>query len=334
MKRVGVIGGGSWGTSIANILGLNGFEALLYVRNPEQRQEINEEHQNSRYLRGFDLSPKVRAVETVEEAARNSKLIIMVVPTKVFRPVARELGEYVQGDQMILSASKGFELSTFKRMTQILREETCCRKIGALSGPNLAKEIMQGQPCATVVASRYEEVAQAGARVLHSSRCRVYLNDDLVGVEVGGAMKNIYAIAAGILSGLGLGANTQAMMVTRGLAEMRRVGQRLGAVKETFMGLAGIGDLMVTCGSALSRNFRVGLGLGKGQTLEEVLDSLGMVAEGVRTTKAVHLYAKQEKIYVPIAEAMHRVLHEGMAISEVVGDLMKRRARYEVDDIA
>jgi glycerol-3-phosphate dehydrogenase (NAD(P)+) len=258
---------------------------------------------------------------------------LMVVPTSAFREVARELGEYVQGDQMILSASKGFEMDSFKRMTQILKEETCCKKVGALSGPNLAKEIMAKQPAATVLASNFREVIEAGARAIHADRFRVYLNEDVVGVEVGGAMKNIYAIAAGMLAGLSFGANTQAVMVTRGLAEMVRIGERVGAKLATFGGLAGMGDLIVTCGSALSRNYRVGFGIGQGKSLEDVVESLGMTAEGVRTTKAVHLFAQREGIYIPISEGMYRILYKQEGIGDVVSDLMGRHARYEIDDL-
>jgi glycerol-3-phosphate dehydrogenase (NAD(P)+) len=329
----GVIGGGSWGTAIANILAENGYRALLFVKDKEARERINREHRNERYLPEFQLSTALHAVDSIEEVARRCTLIVMAVPTSAFRDVARELGDYVRGDQIILSASKGFELESFKRMTEILKEETCCKKVGALSGPNLAKEIMAKQPCATVIASSFREVIHAGASALHAERFRVYLNEDLVGVEVGGAMKNVYAIAAGILAGLQLGANTEAMLVTRSLAEMVRVGERVAAKADTFMGLAGMGDLIVTCGSSLSRNYRVGFGIGQGKSLEEVVASLGMTAEGVRTTKAVHQFAQREGIYVPIAEAMYRVLYEQAGIGDIVGDLMTRRARYEIDDV-
>jgi glycerol-3-phosphate dehydrogenase (NAD(P)+) len=332
-QHVGVIGGGSWGTAIANILAENGHRALLFVKDKESREEINREHRNSRYLPEFQLSLALHAVDTIEEVARRCQLVVAAVPTSAFREVSRELGDFLQGDQIVLSASKGFELESFKRMTEILKEETCCKKVGALSGPNLAKEIMAKQPCATVVASQYREVIEAGAAALHAERFRVYLNEDVVGVEVGGAMKNIYAIASGILAGLSFGANTEAMMVTRALAEMMRVGERVGAKPSTFTGLAGIGDLIVTCGSALSRNYRVGLGLGQGRKLEEVVASLGMTAEGVRTTKAVHLFAQREGLYVPIAEGMYRVLYEQTGIGEILNDLMTRHARYEIDDL-
>jgi glycerol-3-phosphate dehydrogenase (NAD(P)+) len=330
---VGVLGGGSWGTAIANILAENGQRALLYVKDKESREEINRDHRNTHYLPEFQLSTSLHAVDTVEEVARRCRLIVMAVPTSAFREVARELGDFVQGDQIILSASKGFELESFKRMTEILKEETCCKKVGALSGPNLAKEIMAKQPCATVVASQYREVIQAGAGAIHAERFRVYLNEDVVGVEVGGAMKNIYAIASGILGGLAFGANTEAMTVTRALAEMVRVGERVGAKASTFTGLAGMGDLIVTCGSALSRNYRVGFGLGQGKKLEEVVAALGMTAEGVRTTKAVHQFAQREGLYVPIAEGMYRVLYEQAGIGEIMAGLMTRHARYEIDDL-
>ena len=328
----GVIGGGSWGTTLANVLAENG-RVLLYVKDKESRDEINREHRNSRYLPEFQLSLALHAVDTIEEVARRCNLILMVVPTSAFREVARELGDYVQGDQMILSASKGFELDSFKRMTQILKEETCCKKVGAISGPNLAKEIMAKQPCGTVLASNYREVIEAGARAIHADRFRVYLNEDVVGVEVGGAMKNIYAIAAGMLAGLSFGGNTQAVMITRGLAEMVRIGDRVGAKLSTFGGLAGMGDLIVTCGSVLSRNYRVGYGIGLGKSLDDVVQELGMTAEGIRTTKAVHQFAKREEIYVPIAEGMYRILYEQEGIGDVVSDLMSRHARYEIDDL-
>jgi len=253
----------------------------------------------------------------------------MAIPSHGFRAVLTHAADYLQGDQVVLSATKGFEESTGLRMTEVLRDESCVRKVGAISGPNLAREIVAGQPAATVVASRYEEVIQRGARLLHGPGFRVYGNRDVVGCEVGGALKNIVAIASGVSHGLGFGANTKSLLMTRGLAEIARFGTLMGAEAETFAGLAGMGDLIVTCSSELSRNFRVGLGLASGKSVDEVLGGMVEVAEGVRTTRVALVIAERLGASLPIAEGVARLLYDGASTKEVLVELMTRRAKFE-----
>ena len=329
--RVAVLGGGSWGTTLAHLAGLNGCETVLWVRRDEVVQEINTENTNSRYLGDAKLSENVRGTASLEEAIVGSSLVICGVPSSAIRTVASDAAAFLTGDQVVLSATKGLEPESFRCMTDVLRAETCVLKLGAVSGPNLAKEIIAGQPSAAAVASRFKEVIRLAARALHGSTFRIYGSDDLHGVELAGALKNVIAIASGMASGMGFGANVRAMIVTRGLAEIQRLGVKLGANPLTFMGLAGVGDLVVTCGSELSRNFRVGKGLATGKTLDEILVELGEVAEGVNTTRVARALAEREGVAMPITEGVAKMLYEGVAVEEVLEDLMTRRARYEID---
>lgn len=332
-KTATVLGGGSWGTALAHILGTHGYETLLWLRNEETAREVNERHRNSRYLGDAEIDPKVRATLDLAAAASHAPVVVVAIPSKAFREVAFELGDHVSGDQVLLSATKGLEEGSLKRMCQVLREETCCRKIGALSGPNLAREVLAGHPTATVVASPFEEVIEKTETMLAGPRFRLYGNFDVVGVELAGALKNIYAIAGGVAVGLGFGANTLSTLITRGLAEICRLGLHFGASQVTFQGLAGVGDLVATCTSTLSRNHTVGRHLAQGEPLDDIVRNLGMVAEGVPTTKVVHGYALEHGIDMPIAAAVHRVLFEGATPAEALRTLMERESRYEDADI-
>ncbi|MCB9729718.1 MAG: NAD(P)-dependent glycerol-3-phosphate dehydrogenase [Deltaproteobacteria bacterium] len=328
-RTASVIGGGSWGTALAHILGTHGYETLLWMRDEDTVREVNEERTNRRYLGDAPIDPHVEATSDLARSATHAELILVVVPSKAFRQVANALGDHVVGDQILVSATKGLQEDGMKRMSQILREETCCRKVGALSGPNLAKEVLDGHPTSTVVASPFEEVIEKAERMLSGPRFRLYGNFDIVGVELAGALKNIYAIAGGVAAGLGFAANTQSALITRGLAEMCRFGKRFGADPATFQGLAGVGDMIATCTSTLSRNHTVGRLLAGGGKLEDIVESLGMVAEGVETTRVVHHYARRERIYMPIAEAVHRMLFEGATPESALTTLMERASRYE-----
>ncbi|MBI4575025.1 MAG: NAD(P)-dependent glycerol-3-phosphate dehydrogenase [Planctomycetes bacterium] len=330
----GVLGGGSWGTTVAWLLASKGHETLQWVRDPAVRREIQEGRTNTRYLgEGLRLPEALRAVDDLEEVARRSTVIYAAVPTKAMREVVRALGDHLSGDHVLVSCAKGLEAVTGTRMSEVLREETCCRKIGVLSGPNLAREVAAGQPAATVVASRYDEVIRRASELLVSPRFRVYGNRDVVGVEAGGALKNIIALASGMVRGLGQGDNTRALLMTRGLAEVSRYGVRLGADPLTFSGLAGAGDLIVTCSSPLSRNHQVGYRLGRGEGLEAILADLGQVAEGVNTTRVVHQQARVLDVEMPITDGMHRILFEGSTVEEVTRDLMTRPSRDEIDRV-
>ncbi|MBX3466556.1 MAG: NAD(P)-dependent glycerol-3-phosphate dehydrogenase [Planctomycetes bacterium] len=331
-ERVAVVGGGSWGTTLAHLAAMAGDEeVVLWMRDAEAVREVNEARTNRRYLGDVTLAPTVRATTELGDAVPDARLVIVCVPSSAFREVAGQAGEFVTGDQVLLSATKGLEPRTFVRMSQVLAEETCARKVGAISGPNLAKELIAGQPGATVVASRYREAIVVGAQLLHSRVLRVYGNLDVKGVELAGALKNVIAIATGVAHGLGLGVNVRAMLITRGLAEVQRLGVRLGADALTFSGLAGIGDLLATASSELSRNFRVGLGLAQGRALEAVLDELGEVAEGVNTTRVALELARSVDVPLPIIEGVGRLLFQGATPGSVLDDLMTRAARYEID---
>lgn len=331
-RSVSVLGGGSWGTALAHIVASHGYDTLLWVRREDQAQEINELHTNSRYLKNGVLDSRVEATTDLERVALRSEVIIHVVPSKAFREVSYQLGDFLSGDQIVLSATKGLEGDDLKRMSQVLLEETCVRKIGALSGPNLAQEVIAGHPSATVVASPFSEVIEKAERLLAGPTFRLYGNADMVGVEMAGALKNIYAIAGGIAAGQGYGANTLSALITRGLAEISRLGEHFGADRLTFQGLAGVGDLVATCTSTLSRNHTVGRHLAKGEALEEIVANLGMVAEGVNTTRVVHAFAQAQGIDMPIARAVHGVLFESMTPAESLGELMCRASRYEGHD--
>ncbi len=324
-----VLGGGSWGTAIAHILATHGVKTKLWMRSQEAADHLNAKHESLRYLRGYRVHEGVEATTDLAGAASFAEVIFSVIPSKATREVARRLGDHVSGDQIIVSATKGFEPATFERMSSILRQETCVRKVGALSGPNLAAEVMAGHPSATVVASPFHEVVVAAERLLAGPRFRLYGSFDLAGTEVAGALKNIVAIAAGISAGLGFGANTLSLLMTRGLAEMWRLGEVMGADRATFQGLAGVGDLIATCTSTLSRNQTVGRRLAGGETLAEIRADMKMVAEGVNTTDAVHRHAKRLGVDMPIAAGMYRVLFEGAPIPEVIDQLMSRTSVYE-----
>ncbi len=318
-----IVGGGSFGTAIATLLSETGKSLEMWVRRKELADEINTHRTNSRYAKGHTLPEGVRATTDLAEGVRRAPAILMAVPSKSFREVARAVGDTIQGDQILVHTTKGFEIETFKRMSTILREETCTLKTGVFSGPNLAGEIMARHPAGATVASHYDEVIQVmQALFKESGYIRVYGGHDVVGTEVGSAFKNIIALAAGMSDGMGFGDNTKSLLLTRGLGEMARVGVAMGGDVFTFGGLTGVGDLMCTCGSPLSRNHQVGERLAKGETLEEILDSMTQVAEGVPTTKAVKLYADSVGLDLPIVQAVHRLLFEGWKVEDALVQLM------------
>jgi glycerol-3-phosphate dehydrogenase (NAD(P)+) len=320
--EVVVVGGGSFGTALAVILGDLGRSVRMWVRREEQADEINRERSNGRYLPGRKLPERVFATTDMKGAIRGVPVVLLVVPSKSFRLVAREVGEHLQGDQVLVHGTKGIEIETFRRMSQVLREETCALKVGVLSGPNLAGEMMAGHPAGSVVASRYDEVVRAVQRLFAGGHLRVYGGRDVVGVEIGGAFKNVIAIAAGVADGLGFGDNARSLLVTRGLSEMALLGVSMGGDVFTFGGLAGVGDLMATCASPASRNHQVGEKIAQGKTLEEVLADSPFVAEGIPTTRAVYLRAKQKGLHLPITEAVHAVLYEGKTAADALSSLM------------
>ncbi len=318
-----VVGGGSFGSALASVLAAAGRRVRLWVRRAEQAAEVNEHHTNRRYL-GEEavLAPGLVATTELADGVRAAPIVLIAVPSQAFRSVARAVGDHVEGDHTLVHATKGFELATFRRMTDVLREETCALKTGVLSGPNLAREIMAGHPAGALVASRFGEVRAAVQKLFESSQIRVYGGADVVGTEVAGAFKNIIALAAGIADGLGFGDNAKALLVTRGLSEMARVGVAMGGDVFTFGGLAGIGDLMATCASPLSRNHQVGARLAKGERLDAIVASMASVDEGVPTTRAVHAWAREKGLDLPIVRSVHGLLFEGWDVAQVLRFLL------------
>lgn len=328
---VSVLGAGNWGTTLAHLIGENGFPVRLWARNAELAAEINERHTNAQYLPGLTLSSNIQAISDLAAAVRGATLLFIVIPSQAFRSVCEQIGELVTPAQLAVHATKGLELSTYKRMTEIMLEETCLRQIGVLSGPNIAREMCEGKPAGTVVASRFPRVIDVARDHLKSRRLRVYGNTDVVGVELGGTFKNVIAIAAGMATQMQLGENAKSLLITRGLSEIARLGVALGSDPMTFSGLAGIGDLMVTCASPISRNHRVGAALARGMSLAEAVESLGMVAEGVKASKIAYELCQQLDMRSPLITGVYRVVHEGLDPRAALGELMAGAVQDDID---
>jgi glycerol-3-phosphate dehydrogenase (NAD(P)+) len=322
MQDVAVLGGGSWGTVVAHLLALQGHRPWLWMRDPARADEMARTGRNLRYLPDMDLADGIRPTANMADMKACGTFFVMV-PSKAMRETARQLSAQLDGRHVLVHGVKGLEVGSFKTMSTLLREETPCRRIGVLSGPNLAREVAAGQPSAALVASRYAEVQEHVIRLLRTPHFRVYASDDVLGTELGGTLKNILAIAAGVAHGLGFGENTRAFLLTRGIAEMSRLGVQMGARAETFAGLSGLGDALATCFSPLSRNFQIGYRLAQGASLEEAIASLGQTAEGVQTTRTVAAYAREHDVYMPITETVRRLLDDGIPIRQALQDLLE-----------
>ncbi|CAN7703513.1 NAD(P)H-dependent glycerol-3-phosphate dehydrogenase [Paenibacillus sp. LjRoot56] len=334
--KVSVLVAGSWGTALASVLADNGKEVLLWSRNEEQVVEINEKHTNSRFLKDISLSPSIIATHSLLEAVQDADAIIMVVPSSGMREVASRIRPFLKKDTLIIHATKGFETGTLKRMTEVLADELPemdPKRFVVLSGPSHAEEVICKMPTTVVVAAEDLEAAEAAQDLLITRYFRVYTNPDVTGVEVGGALKNIIGLGAGLTDGLDFGDNAKAALVTRGLAEITRLGTAMGANPLTFAGLAGIGDLIATCTSKHSRNWRAGNKLAKGILLEDVLKEMGMVVEGVKTTKAAYDLAQRYEVTMPITNELHNVLFEGKSPQLAAGDLMGRVRTHEMEEL-
>jgi glycerol-3-phosphate dehydrogenase (NAD(P)+) len=326
--RVGVVGAGSWGTTVAAQAVCN-TPTVLWARRPELADEINTERTNRAYLPGFELPPELRATASLEEAVGDTDVVVMAVPSHGFREIARALAPYLRPWVPVVSLSKGLEADSLLRMSEVVGAELPGHPVGVLTGPNLASEIMAGQPAATVVAIADETIGVELQRILSRPTLRVYTNPDVVGCEVAGVVKNVIAIAAGMCAGMGFGDNTKATLITRGLAEMTRLGVAMGGSAVTFAGLAGMGDLIATCASTRSRNNSVGMALGQGRSIDEIVASTNMVAEGVKSCPSVLALARRHGIDMPITEQVVRVCHEGVAAGEAMAALMARRSKGE-----
>jgi len=327
--RCAVIGAGAWGTALANLLAENGHETLLWAYEPEVADAIAERHENTRFLAGVTLHPALQATDELEEATAGAELIVFASPSHALRRVAQEAVSGIAAGVPLVVATKGIEAERFALMTDVVAEEVPGHPVVALSGPSFALEVAQHLPTALVAACADLAVAQLVQRTLSTSAFRVYTQRDVVGVELGGALKNVMAVATGIADGLALGYNARAALITRGLAEMTRLGVALGADPLTFAGLGGVGDLVLTCTGSLSRNRQVGLAIGEGATLAEVLAGRDTVAEGVATTASAHALATREGVEMPIVAAVHRVLFERQPARWALVELMTRDLKEE-----
>ena len=330
--RVAVVGAGSWGTTVAS-LACHNTPTTLWARKPELADQINGEHRNGQYLADYGLPEQLKATADLEEAVAGADVLVMGVPSHGFRDVLAEAAPFIPDGVPIISLTKGVEQGSLKRMTEVISELLPGHQAGVLTGPNLAREILAGYPAASVVALGDGGVCADLQRLFNTETFRVYTNPDVVGCEVAGALKNVMAIAAGMADGMGFGDNTRAALITRGLAELTRLGVALGGQPLTFAGLAGMGDLVATCISRQSRNRHVGEQLGRGRSIQEITTEMNMVAEGVKTSRAVVDLATAHGVEMPIAEEVVAVLYDGKKASEVIPALMRRQSKSELHGI-
>ncbi|AUX36553.1 MULTISPECIES: NAD(P)H-dependent glycerol-3-phosphate dehydrogenase [Sorangium] len=332
MANVAVIGAGAWGTALAKLLADKGNPTALWAHQGELAERIERERQNTRYLPGVELPGSLRATGDLDGALRDAELVVVVVPSHALREVVREARRHIPEGALVCSATKGIENDSLMLMSEVLVDELGREaepRLSYLSGPSFAREVAAGQPTTVVVAGRSPRETHAVQRMLATDRFRVYSSDDVVGVEVGGALKNVVAIAAGICDGLGLGHNARAGLITRGLAEIGRMAAAKGANPLTLAGLSGMGDLVLTCTGELSRNRTVGIEMGRGRKLEEILEGLGHVAEGVKTAKSAYDLADKLGVSAPITVEVYRMLYEGKPPPQAVVDLMTRALTKE-----
>ena len=341
-KKIGVVGVGSFGTAIANMLAEK-HEVMVYARKEEVMEEINSAHQTS----GREMHPSIRATFDPEELCKSCNILFFMIPSGAFLEVVRNFGPFLYPYHLIIHGTKGLALnlgpnesletvqklkrSQILTMSEVILQETVAVRVGCLAGPNISKELSVGHPAATVIASKYNEVILEGQRLLRSEKFQVYGNSDIIGVELSGVLKNIIAIASGALAGLGLGENAKGLLISRGMVEMVHLSKALGGSVQAVMGLAGIGDVVTTCNSVDSRNFTVGFRLAKGETLDQILASMDEVAEGINTIRVMDAFIKSVGIRAPITENLHRVVFEDLAIEDALQFLMKYPFSVDVD---
>lgn len=332
-ETIAVLGAGSWGTTLANLLAKKGYAVRIWAFEAEVAAAINERRENLTYLRGIELDARLTAGTAVKEVVSGADVVVSVTPSQHVRRIMAEAARWIGADTLVVSASKGIETTSLKTMAEVLAEVlpgTVSAPACFLSGPSFAFEVAREQPTAVAVASRSEEAALRTQQLFQTDYFRVYTNADVPGVELGGALKNVIALAAGMAVGLELGHNALAALITRGLAEITRLGVALGANPLTFAGLAGMGDLILTCTGELSRNRRVGVELGRGRSLAEILGGMKTVAEGVETTRAAHALAARHEVEMPIVAEVHSVLFEGADPRSIVDRLMMREPKAEL----
>lgn len=328
--KVGLLGGGSWGTTVAALTAKN-CPTTIWARNADTVDDINKNHHNEQYLPGAVLPSSLKATYTIKETVFDADVIVMGLPAQSFREVLKDAKPHIRPWVPIISLAKGLENGTMMRMTEIIEQEMPGHPAGVLTGPNLAKEIALGQAAASVIAMVDDTIAEALQKVFRSGLFRVYTNDDVIGCELGGALKNIVAIATGMGDGAGAGENTRAGIITRGLAELTRLGVALGGKPSTFAGLTGMGDLVATCTSAKSRNRTVGYELGKGRKIDHIIADMNEVAEGVKTSKVVMKLAKKLELEMPIATEVYNVLYEGNNVYDAFKGLLRREVGSEAE---
>lgn len=334
--RIGVVGAGAWGTALAKLLADKGFALDFWAFETEVKEQIESVRENKVFLPDVKLPQNIRPTNNIEIAVKDKDLVLVVVPSHCMRDVAGQMKAFVDPDTIVVTASKGIENKTHMIMTQILAEKIDHLPedhFAVLSGPSFAKEVANKVPTAVAVASINREVGEYIQKIFSCPYFRVYINDDPVGTQIGGAMKNVLAIAAGICDGMNMGLNPRAALITRGLTEMNRLGKKLGADPLTLSGLAGVGDLLLTCTGALSRNYTVGKQIGQGKKLDEIISEMRMVAEGVKTTRSVYNLSNKLGIDLPICNEVYHVLFENYKVEEIVDRLMNRALKHEFDGV-
>jgi glycerol-3-phosphate dehydrogenase (NAD(P)+) len=333
--RIGVVGAGSWGTALTDLLANKGYPIDLWAYEPEVVEQIAADRENKFFLPGFKLSDNITASNDLQKVVSGKDLVLIVVPSHVMRETIRQISGRVSADTIVVSASKGIENKTHLSMSGVIKEmlpEITDSRLAVISGPSFAKEVVKKYPTVVTVASKNSDTADCVQKIFATPYFRVYSSDDMLGAELGGSVKNVIAIAAGVIDGLGLGLNTRAALITRGMTEIRRLGLKLGANPRTFTGLAGFGDLVLTCTGALSRNHSVGKQIGEGKKLDEILNDMRMVAEGVKTAKSVYNLSRKLGVEMPISHETYRILYEDVPPKEAVYRLMTRDLRKELDE--
>ena len=327
--KIGVIGSGSFGTAIAALLGRKGYDVSLWSFLESEAEQIERERENKEFLKGVKLPQNVHCTNDIEKAVENAEIVVTVVPSFATRETAKKLSPYIKDGQIMVNLSKGLENDTLKRLSEVYKEEIPQAKVAVMSGPSHAEEVGIGLPTTNVVACSDVEIAKKIQDIFMDETFRVYYSDDVIGVELGGALKNVIALCAGISDGLGYGDNTKAALMTRGMAEIKRLGVKMGGTTDTFSGLSGIGDLIVTCTSMHSRNRRAGILLGKGKSLDETLKEVHMVVEGVHTAKAAYELSKKHDVNMPLVNEAYNILFNNKNAKQVVKDLMNREKTFE-----
>lgn len=336
VKKIGVIGAGSWGTALANLLAEKGYTVDLWAYEPEVKQDILEYRENRLFLQGIKLSDNIIPTNDLKSVVSTNTILLIVVPSHTMREVAANIGRFILPSTIVITASKGIEDGTYLTMMGVIKESIPSLnedQIVVLSGPSFAKEVAQKVPTAISVAAKDIDIATHVQHIFATDYFRIYVNDDPIGLEIGGAVKNIIAIAAGFVDGMNLGLNTRAALIARGLVEIRRLGMKMGANPHTFSGLSGVGDLILTCTGDLSRNYTVGKQLGQGMTINQIQDKRLTVAEGVRNTKSVYNLAKKLRIELPIINEVYKALYENSTPADAIARLMTRRLGHETSEL-